>query len=129
MAAGDEYRIKADESHARARNDSNEMTRRQYESLASRYSRLAEQADWNERVEAVYDLCRQVRADAKSNRGSYESPRPRSAMQTERNSSVASIKEKTGRMLTRADLSEIARGIPVAVILLAMTTIAVMVFW
>src|SRR5262245_18927753 len=55
----------------------------------------------------------------------YEPPRPRSAIQTEQ---VASIKKRRGRMPTRADLSEIARGIPL-VTLLAMAFIAVIVFW
>ena len=54
----------------------------------------------------------------------YEPPRARSAVQTEQ---VASIKKRRGGM-TRTDLSEIARGIPLAVILLALATIAVIVF-
>jgi hypothetical protein len=45
MSMRDHYRTRAAEFHARARNESNEMTRRQYESLASQYSRLAERAD------------------------------------------------------------------------------------
>ena len=32
-------------------------------------------------------------------------------------------------MTTRADLSEIAKGIPLAVVLLAMAVLAVSVFW
>jgi hypothetical protein len=47
MSMRDHYRTRAAEFHARARNESNEMTRRQYESLASQYSRLAERADRN----------------------------------------------------------------------------------
>jgi hypothetical protein len=61
---------------------------------------------------------------AKSKRGFYGPPRPRSVIETEQ---VASIKKRRGRM-TRTDLSEIARGIPLAVILLALATIAVIVF-
>jgi hypothetical protein len=48
MSMRDHYRTRAAEFHARARNESNEMTRRQYESLASQYSRLAERADRND---------------------------------------------------------------------------------
>src|SRR5262249_52172971 len=66
--------------------------------LAKAHLRQAEQADWNERAEAVYDLCRQVRAGAKSKRAPYEPPRPRSAIQTEQ---VASIKKSRGRVPTR----------------------------
>jgi hypothetical protein len=127
MAAGDEYRIKAAEFHARAQSEASPQIRVQLKNLAKAHFHLAEQADWDERVEAVYDLCRQIRAGAKSKRGPYEPPRPRSAMQTERNSLVASIKKRTGRM-TRTDLSEIARGIPL-VTLVAMAFIAVIVFW
>jgi hypothetical protein len=87
--------------------------------------RQAEQADWNERVEAVYDLCRQVRADAKSKKGFYEPLRPSSVMQTEQ---VASINKRRGRN-TRTDLREIARGIPFFATLLAMAFLAVVVFW
>jgi hypothetical protein len=47
MSMRDHYRTRAAEFHARARNESNEMTRRQYESLASQYSRLADRADRN----------------------------------------------------------------------------------
>jgi hypothetical protein len=48
MSMRDNYRTRAAEFHARARNESNEMTRRQYESLASQYSLLAEKADHND---------------------------------------------------------------------------------
>jgi hypothetical protein len=47
MSMRDHYRTRAAEFHARARNESNEMTRRQYGSLASQYSRLADRADRN----------------------------------------------------------------------------------
>src|SRR5262249_62185133 len=111
MAAGDQYRIKAAEFHARAQSEASPRIRDQFENLAKAHLRLAEQADLNERVEVVYDLCREFRGtSAKSKRGPYEPPRPSSAMQTERNSLVASIKKRRGRM-TRTDLSEIARGI------------------
>jgi hypothetical protein len=45
MSMRDQYRTKAAEFHARARIESNEMTRRQYESLAQQYSKLAEQVE------------------------------------------------------------------------------------
>jgi len=102
--------------------------RRGYSYGSKAHLRLAEQADWNDRVEAVYDLCRQVRAGAKSKRDPYEPPRPSSAIQTERNSLVASIKKRRGRM-TRTDLSEVARGIPFFATLLALACIAFIVFW
>jgi hypothetical protein len=126
MAAGDQYRTKAAEFHARAQSETRPQLRLQFENLAKAHLRLAEQADWNDRVEAVYDLCRQVRAGAKSKRDPYEPPRARSAVQTEQ---VASIKERRGRIPTRADLGEIARGIPFFATLLAMTFLAVIVFW
>ena len=68
MAAGDQYRTKAAEFHARAQSETRPQLRLQFENLAKAHLRLAEQADWNDRVEAVYDLCRQVRAGAKSKR-------------------------------------------------------------
>jgi hypothetical protein len=49
MSMRDHYRTRAAEYHARARNESDEMIRRQYESLATQYSRLAEEADRNDR--------------------------------------------------------------------------------
>jgi hypothetical protein len=55
MSMWDQYRTRAAEFHARARNESDAMTRRQYESLATQYSRLAERADRN----AVADLSRE----------------------------------------------------------------------
>jgi hypothetical protein len=45
MSMRDYYRTKVAEFYARARNESDVMTRRQYENLASQYSRLAEKAD------------------------------------------------------------------------------------
>jgi hypothetical protein len=47
----DYYRTKAAELYARARNESDVMTRRQYESLASQYSRIAEITDRGRAVE------------------------------------------------------------------------------
>jgi len=126
MAAGDQYRTKAVEFHARAQSETRPQLRVKFEDLAIAYLRQAEQADWNDRVESVYDLCRQVRAGAKSKRDPYEPPSTRSAVQTEQ---VASIKERRGGIPTRADLREIARGIPFFVTLLAMTFLAVIVFW
>jgi hypothetical protein len=45
MSMRDHYRTKAAEFQARARIESNVMTRRQYESLAQQYSQLAEKAE------------------------------------------------------------------------------------
>jgi len=128
MGAGDQYRIKAAEFHARAQSEVSPHIRVEFENLAKASLRQAEQADGNERVEAVYDLCREVRASAKYKRVPHEPPRLRSAIQTERNSLVASIKKGRGRM-TRADLNEIARGIPFFVTLLSLAFLAVVVFW
>ena len=125
MAAGDQYRIKATEFRARAKSEANPRIRVEFENLAKASLRSAEDADWNERVEAVYDLCRQVRAGAKSKRRLYESARPTSAIQAKQ---VVPIK-KTGGRMTRADLSEIARGIPFFVTLLSLGFLAVIVFW
>jgi hypothetical protein len=51
----DHYRTRAAEFHARARNESDGMTRRRYESLAKQYLRLAEQADRNAFTDLVYE--------------------------------------------------------------------------
>src|SRR5262245_20252460 len=75
MAAGDQYRIKAAEFHARAQSEASPQIRVQFKNLAKAHLRQAEQADWNERAEAVYDLCRQVRAGAKSKRAPYAPPK------------------------------------------------------
>ena len=45
MSMRDNYRTRAAEFHARARIESDEWIRRQYESLAKQYSRLAEGVD------------------------------------------------------------------------------------
>jgi len=45
MSMRDHYRTKAAEFEARARIESNVVTRRQYESLAQQYSQLAEKAE------------------------------------------------------------------------------------
>jgi hypothetical protein len=45
MSMRDNYRTRAAEFHARARMESDEWIRRQYESLAKQYSRLAERVD------------------------------------------------------------------------------------
>jgi hypothetical protein len=45
MSMRDNYRTRAAEFHARARMESDERIRRQYESLAKQYSRLAERVD------------------------------------------------------------------------------------
>jgi hypothetical protein len=55
MGAGDQYRIKAAEFHARAQSGATPRIRVQFENLAKAYLRLAEQADRNERVDLVYE--------------------------------------------------------------------------
>ena len=45
MSMRDHYRTRAAEFHARARMESDHWNRRQFESLAKQYLRLAEQAD------------------------------------------------------------------------------------
>src|SRR5262245_7783976 len=129
MVAGDQHRIRAAEFHARAQSEVSPQVRVQFENLAKAHLRLAAQADLNERFEVIDDLCWEMGATAgKSKRGFYEPPRPRSAMHTEGNSLVALVKRR-GRMPTRTDLIEIARGIPLAVTLLALACIAFIVFW
>src|SRR5262249_20545830 len=109
MAAGDQYRIKAAEFHGRARSEASPRIRVEFENLAKAHMRLAEQADWNERVRAMYSLCRQVRADAKSKSGLYEPPRPRSPIQTEQ---VASIRKWRRGKRPRTNPHKIAQGRP-----------------
>jgi hypothetical protein len=110
MAAGDQHRIKAAEFHARAQSESRPQIQVQFENLAKAHLRLAGQADVNERVKVIDDLCRELGSGgAKSKRGLYEPSRSRSAIQTERNGS--------------------ARGIALAVALFALAAIAVVVFW
>jgi hypothetical protein len=116
MAAGDQHRIKAAEFNARAQSEARPQKRVQFENLAKAHLRLAAEADQNERLEVVEDLCRELGATgAKSKWEPYEPTRPRSAIQTERNSLVASIKTR--------------RGTPLAVTLLALACIAAIVFW
>jgi len=45
MSMGEHYRTRVAEFEARARNASDDLTRRQFEVLASQYSLLAEKAD------------------------------------------------------------------------------------
>ena len=47
MSMRDHYLTRAAELHARARIESNEMDRREYENLARQFLRLAEQAERN----------------------------------------------------------------------------------
>jgi hypothetical protein len=54
MTMRDHYRTRAAEFHARARTESDEMTRRQYESLAKQYLRLAERAD-RDAADQIYE--------------------------------------------------------------------------
>ena len=109
MAAGDQHRIKAAEFLARAQSEARLQFKVQLESLAKAHLRLAEQADLNERVEVIDDLCRELGSmgGAKSKKGFYETPRPGSVMQTE----------------------QVTSGISFFVILLAMAASAVLVFW
>jgi hypothetical protein len=51
----DHYRTKAAEFYARARNECDVMTQRQYESLASQYSRLAEKTDRDAGRQTAYE--------------------------------------------------------------------------
>ena len=104
MAAGDQYRIKAAEFRARAQSETRQLFKVQFESLAKAHLRLAEQADLNERVEVIDDLCRELGSTggAKSKKGFYEPHRPGSVMQTE----------------------QVTSGIPFIVILLAVAAIA-----
>jgi hypothetical protein len=117
MAAGDQYRIKAEEFNARAQSEARPQMRVELEHLAKAHLRLAAQADLNERAEMVDDLCRELGATGgKSKRRPYAPLRPTSAMQkTGRNGLVASVTKR--------------RVIPLAVVLLAMATIALFVFW
>jgi len=62
----DYYRTKAAEFYARARNESDVMTRRQYESLASQYSRIAEITDRGRDRRTVYSH-RDPKSGAKRN--------------------------------------------------------------
>jgi hypothetical protein len=66
MSMRDHYRTKAAEFYARARIESDGMTRRQYESLASQYSRLAEIANRDATVEEFRSY-RQPKSGTKRN--------------------------------------------------------------
>jgi hypothetical protein len=55
MAAGDDYRVKAADMNARAKNERNPLTRAEHENLALAYLRLADQADKNAKVDLVYE--------------------------------------------------------------------------
>jgi hypothetical protein len=55
MAAGDEYRVKAANMNARARNERDPLARAEHEKLALAYLRLADQADKNAKVDLVYE--------------------------------------------------------------------------
>jgi hypothetical protein len=60
MAAGDQHRIKAAEFHARAQSETRLQVRVRFENLAKAHLRLAEQADLNDRVDVIDDLCREL---------------------------------------------------------------------
>lgn len=55
MAAGDDYRIKAADVNAKARQETNPRTRRELEGLALAYLRLADQADRNAKLAPFAD--------------------------------------------------------------------------
>ena len=54
MSMRDHYRTRAAEFHARARMESDEWNRRQFESLAKQYLRPAEQAD-RDTADRIYE--------------------------------------------------------------------------
>lgn len=55
MERGDEYRLKAAEIDARARQETNPIVRTELDKLALAYLLLAEQADSNARTDLVYE--------------------------------------------------------------------------
>jgi hypothetical protein len=55
MPTADEYRIKAADMNARAKRESNVLTRSEYENLALSYLRLANQAEKNAANDVVYE--------------------------------------------------------------------------
>ena len=55
MAAGDDYRIKAADVHAKAKGESSLRTRAELESLALAYLRLADQAERNAGFQSSMD--------------------------------------------------------------------------
>src|SRR5262245_27031144 len=55
MSMRDQYLTRAAELHARARNESDEMARREYENLARQFLRLADQANRNAFVDPIYE--------------------------------------------------------------------------
>jgi len=56
MSMRDQYRTKAAEFQARALCESDRMTRLHFENLAKDYMRLAELADRNAQIDAIYGL-------------------------------------------------------------------------
>jgi hypothetical protein len=71
MAAGDDYRIKAADMNARAKNDRDPMVRAEFENLALAYLRLADQADKNALTDMVYE-----HAPAQPNVQQQQQPQP-----------------------------------------------------
>jgi hypothetical protein len=59
MPTGDQYRVRAAELNAAARCERNPEIRKEYESLALAYLRLAEQAERNSATDIVYETPRQ----------------------------------------------------------------------
>ncbi len=55
MAAGDSYRIRAAELRAHANNERDPALRAEFETLASGFLRLAEQAERNSHIDIVYE--------------------------------------------------------------------------
>ena len=74
MAAGDDYRIKAADVHAKAKGETSLRTRAELESLALAYLRLADQAERNATLvsateQSVAPLQQQQQPQSKRRRG------------------------------------------------------------
>ena len=67
MAAGDDYRIKAADVSARARQETSAQTRRELEGLALAYLRLADQADRNAKLAPPTDRSRSAAQQQQQN--------------------------------------------------------------
>jgi|SRR6478735_7224727 hypothetical protein len=92
MMAGDQHRKKAAEFHARAQSAWRPLMRVQFETLARAHLQLAGQADLDERVKVINDLCRELKGGGANGKKRYYQPiASRSAMQAERNSSARRI--------------------------------------
>ncbi|HWB59138.1 MAG TPA: hypothetical protein VG733_06590 [Chthoniobacteraceae bacterium] len=67
MATGDHYRVRAAELNALAKRELNPKIRRDYESLALSYLRLANQAERNSTTDVVYETPPSQRAGCGQN--------------------------------------------------------------